>query len=347
MIVESSSTETGYLAGLEVGETPPPAQPADDKPAAEAPSAPAPKGEDSAESPATDATKVAKAAPETLLDRVKAAVADKPAQEKPTDSKASQEKPADAPADADKAKDGKDGEQLPFHNHPRWKEVIAERDSYKEKAQSFDQFIGSVAQTGLNVGEFNELLSVGALFKSDPEKALERINAVAEQLRAIVGDKLPDALQQRVADGEISEVDARELSRAQARTQRHEQHAQQSVEQQAQDRAMRHEAACKLAGNTWESQQSVSDPDWSKKQPLVMDAAAAIIRERGFPPTVEDAVGLLNAAKKRVEARINGFVPAKARVAAPIKAGVASTSTAPVPKSLNEAIKGALALTRG
>lgn len=350
----SSSGETGYLDGLLSEEKPPAQQPADDKPKA-AESSPAPENPDekpapssSADATAGDPAQVAKAAPKSALEAVKAMFEKDEAQEQPTGSKTERDKPADAPADADKAKAAADGDKLlPFHDHPRWKEVIAENRTLKEKAGHFDQFIGSVAQTGLNVGEFNELLGVGALIKHDPAKALERIEAVADQLRGIVGDKLPADLKKRVDDGEISEADARELSRAKARSQFVEQRQQQSQEERAQNAHRIHLENCDRASATWEQQQAASDPDWSKKIESVRREAKLIIVEHGLPPTVQDAVKVMNLAKKRVEEQARQWIPAKPKVEPPVKAGVASTSTAPAARTLKDAIANALALTRG
>ncbi len=354
----SSSGETGYLDGL-LSEEPAVGKPIDDNKGTvsspEHKESPAAAGVDDKAAPSSsaDATadqpaQVAKAEPKSALEAVKAMFEKDAAQEQPTGSKTEKDKPADAPADADKAKDGKDGDKLlPFHDHPRWKEVIAENRTLKEKAGHFDQFLGNVAQTGLNVGEFNELLGVGALIKHDPAKALERIEQVADQLRGIVGDKLPADLRKRVDDGEISEADARELSRAKARSQFVEQRQQQSQEEQAQHAARLHLENCDRAAATWEQQQAASDPDWSKKIESVRREAKLIIVEHGPPPTVQDALKVMNVAKRRVEDQARQWQPAKPKVEPPVRAGVASTSTAPAARNLKEAVANALALTRG
>jgi hypothetical protein len=118
------------------------------------------------------------------------------------------------------------------------------------------------------------------------------------------------------------------------------------VEQSAQERRQVHLSSCDQAAANWMSQQAQLDPDWSKKQQLVRREAEAIIRERGLPPTVDDAVKVMKVAKQRVDEQVRSFVPAKKQVEAPVKAGVASTSTAPVPKTALEALNLGLKAAR-
>lgn len=348
----SAGNETGYLAELlnkdtpaeDVNKAPDSSPAADDKAAAPA------EGDKPAPSPSADAeagkpAEGVKAEPKSYLDAVNKALEKDKAQEQSPGSKTEKDKPAEA-ADA-KAKDGQDGdEKLPFGQHPRWKEVIAERNAFREKAQSFDTLMGEVAKTGLNVREFNDLLGVGALIKQDPHAALERIEAVAAQLREIVGDKLSPALQKRVDDGEISEADARELSRTKARVQFTEQRQAQSVEEQRQARIQTHLDDCKRAVTAWMDAEAKLDPDWSKKQQLVIREAQALEQEHGTPPTVADVAKLMKAAKRRVDEQLRGILPARAPVKPPVTGGVASTQHAPKPRTMEEAFERGLAMTR-
>lgn len=340
-MADSSTAETGYLADLLKEEPAPDAKPE----AAE--SSPA-EGENPAPSPSADAeagkpAEGAKAEPKSLLDAVQAAVKP-PAQEQSPGSKTETEKQEAAKAEADKAKDQWDGKS-PLHEHPRFKEVIAERNAFKEKATAFDQFVGAVAETGLSIQEYNQLLGVGALIKRDPGKALAEIEKVADQLRAIVGEKLSPELQKRVDDGEISLEDAREISRARARADLTEQRSRQTAEEAQAARRSAHLKACDEAATRWSEQQRAADPDWSKKEQLVREQAELLLHQYGPPPTVEDALKLMNVAKRRVEERLRSILPAKQKIEAPVRAGAASATHAPAPKTLEEAIQMGLRMS--
>jgi hypothetical protein len=351
MSESSTGQETGYLAELlkepaEDANKAPESSPGQPDKAAEQAEGVKPAQSPSADAEAGKPAEGVKAEPKSMLDAVNAALAKDKALEQSPGSKTEKDKPAEGPADA-KAKDGQDGDaQLPFHNHPRWKEVIAERNALREKAGSFDTLIGEVAKTGLDVREFNELLGVGALIKQDPAKALERIEAVADQLRGIVGDKLPDTLKKRVDDGEISEADAREISRAKAQASLAEQRRVQDAEGQQQARIQTHLDDCKRAVTAWMDAEAKLDPDWSKKQPLVIREAQELERQYGTPPTVQDAAKLMKAAKARAEEQIRAFVPSRAPVKPAITGGVASTQHAPAPRNIAEAIDRGLAMSR-
>lgn len=339
MTGSSPGNETGYLADL-LKETP-----AEDvKPEAAAPSAA--EGEKPAPSPSADAeagkpAEGEKAEPKSLLDAVQAAVKPDKALEQSPGSKTETEKQEAAKA---AEKDGKAVHEPP-PDHPRFKEVIAERNALKPKAEAFDQFVGAVAEAGLSVQEYNQLLGVGALIKHDPAKALAEIEKVADQLRALVGEKLPPALQQRVDDGEISEADARELSRARARADMTEQRSQQTEQERVTERRRVHLAACDEAANRWTEQQRAADPDWSKKEQLVREQAELLLHQYGPPPTVDDALKLMRVAKNRAEERLRAVLPAKSKIEAPVRAGAASATHAPAPKSIEEAVALGLKMT--
>ena len=61
---------------------------------------------------------------------------------------------------------------------------------------------------------------------------------------------------------------------------------------------------------TWEKQWKTSDPDYAKKQPLVMDRVMRLLQQSP-PDSSESAVKICNDAKKEIEAYMRSVMPTK------------------------------------
>lgn len=342
MTGSSPVVEKGYLADIaeEPKDTPaetPADVKADSSPAADQ------KDVEPAESLPADAKKDVKA-PETLLDRVMAAAkvgVEEPSASEPKKDQAAAKEGEAKPEDG-KAEDG--DEKLPFGKHPRWQEMVRQRNAFKEKADALDQFVGGVSSAGLSIDEFNTGLSIMAEMKRDPGKAWELLKPYVDSLQAATGQKLPDTLVKQVEDGEITEAAAKRLAKAEADAARLAQRAQDSEAARAERNAMDRQKSLADAGNSWEAARKTTDPDWDKKRPFVERAAAALIAQYGPPPTPADVVTLMEAANRQVEKDLGQFRPAKAAVKPPVTASGASASTQPRAKTMREAMEQAASL---
>lgn len=342
MTGSSPVAEKGYLADIaeEPQDTPAPA-PADVK------ADPSPAADqtdvDPAESSPADAKKDVKA-PETLLDRVMAAA--KIGTEDPSAPEPKKDQPAAKDGEA-KAEDGKaeDGdEKLPFGKHPRWQEMVRQRNAFKEKADALDQFVGGVSSAGLSIDEFNNGLAIMAEMKRDPAKAWEMLKPYVDALHAQTGEKLPAELAKQVEDGEITADAARRLAKAEADAERNRARVTVNEQARAERAASDHQATLADAGNSWEAKRRTTDPDWDKKRPFVERAAAALIAQHGPPPTPADVVTLMDAANRQVEKDLGSFRPQKAAVKAPVTASGASAQTQPKARTMREAMEQAASL---
>ena len=83
-------------------------------------------------------------------------------------------------------------EKLPFHNHPRWKEIVSERDTLKPKAEQFEKITSFMSSNGLTTQEVAEGFQIMALMKTNPAEAHKKISEYKATLDVYVGDKLPD-----------------------------------------------------------------------------------------------------------------------------------------------------------
>jgi hypothetical protein len=222
------------------------------------------------------------------------------------------------------------------------------------KAQRFEQLVQFCNDAGLNADEVNRTFDVARAIKQDPLKAFEMLTPVYEQLRQLVGEVLPDDLQQAVNVGQITEAHARELARSRSAATLREQQLQrveqrQNVERQRKDVTDKWQSAAN-ATTEWENSKAKSDPDWKLKQPRVIELIELDLLKRqqknqNFTPTIEEAITMANAALAKVNEEMKRLRPAP-KAMNPITE-VGSTRSEAKPKSALEAAKAGLAAMAG
>jgi hypothetical protein len=239
--------------------------------------------------------------------------------------------------------------KLPFHEHPRWKEVIAERDGFREDAGRFREIEGFMQQHGLEGNEVAEGFDIMAKLKSgDPEKLSEVREYFASRLAFLddaLGFALPDDLRERVETGALDEEAAQELARARAnekiRTASAERTEKVQTEQTQREQAIAAAQACATAVDEWEKRQKASDPDYARKAELVETTCRAIVQQTGKPPkTPEEAIALAENALKRVNDQFKSLLP-KPKAIRPSPTG-SSAPTVHEHKTLKDAIRSAV-----
>jgi len=302
-----------------------------------------------AESSAADSTD-AKQEPESLLSVIKDVV------EKPegtedsstTEGKQEEGQKAEGEAEAKPEGEGQSDADVPFHNHPRWKEMIRERDELRGDSQNYRTITDFMQNAHLSGEEVAEGFEIMALLKSgtpeDLTKALEWFEPRVRSLREAVGTALPDDLQQKVADGVMDEEAAKELAKAryqnqhfQARTTERE---KQDETQRTQKEALAHAERVATAVSQWEQGMKAKDPDYAAKAKLVETQSLAIIAREGRPQTPEQAVELVARAYGEVGEMMKSFAP-KLKAMKPAPAGLSARATTE-PKSLRDAVSAAL-----
>lgn len=251
------------------------------------PEQPETKGTSKEETPVSFADVIQKVIPDAADESSVSAKGDKPAG--PGENKPGAEGPdpkaSEAKGDGTDQKD--QDEKLPFHNHPRWKELIAEKNDLKsqvEDLQVSSQF-GRVIhdymeQTGLSDDNLTELLQIGAGALTDPQSVIPRVEKFLNDLKAATGDTLPDDLQDKVNQGYITEEDALEMSRLRAsqnRFQAQQRQSQDTAADQERRRATDQVSRSVNAANTWAQQRQKDDAGFAARQGMVSDRATAII----------------------------------------------------------------------
>lgn len=209
--------------------------------------------------------------------------------------------------------------QLPFHKHPRWKEVTTENKTLREEVQKLKTDLeplkrdAAVAanlrnwaqQNRLSNEDVNRALGMAALSVTDPKAFRAQMGEYLESLDIVAGAKLPTDLAKKVEDGVISEEDAKELAQARIENARLKQSREQTANAQAQSR----EEEVTGALETWEKLQQKSDTGYSVRREDFYNALT-IEMQRNFPTSAADANKLANKVYADVKARHKKYQPA-------------------------------------
>jgi hypothetical protein len=236
--------------------------------------------------------------------------------------------------DPAKDKTGSEADQkLPFHNHPRWKEVVSERDAYRSDAGEYRKITDYMSSNGLSTSEVTEGFQIMALMKTNPVEAHKKISEYKAKLDVYVGESLPEDIQEKLRDGFVDKDTAKELAVLKAEKNLHEQRRQHEVQQQAEQASK----GIYDAVVNWEQQMKVKDPDWSAKKELVTDQAKLLLASEK-PSTPEEALALVERANSIIKERLSRFAPQR-RPVNHVASSTSSANAAPVPKSLLEAVR--------
>lgn len=184
-------------------------------------------------------------------------------------------KPEAKPTKTDAEQEAED-KTLPFHQHPRWKTVVGERnaarneaetlrkevETHKPKAEELDRITVFLDHYDIAPEEMQGMMRLLALMKTEPATALQELRKIVAPLESFVGDVLPPDLQKEVDEGVTTPERARELVRARNQAEFVSKRGERDLErtQQAQSRDMA--MACGQAVSEWERQIAAADPDY-------------------------------------------------------------------------------------
>lgn len=318
--------------------TPAPVPESTDAKATAADPSTAPDAKDPAAAPSVADAKDAK--PEKPLDITRRVMGNKAKAAAPSTVAKDPAATAEAQAAADK--------DLPFHDHPRWKEVVAQRNDFekraataeaaagqfKEGAERHQQIVDFMEGNGLVADEMSELMKFGAMAKSDDPAVLENCaNAllqIADEVLVSIGKRLPKDLQEKVDAGLIEKDAALEMAGLRGKTQTLTAKVDQSA--QAQDARQKHEidTAVSTACVNWENATKAKDLNYNDhKSRLVAAEVSRLIAESGGkkPRSYQAANALMNKAYKNVNENLVG---AQGRAPKPeISTSRSTTASAP------------------
>ncbi len=189
---------------------------------------------------------------------------------------------------------------VPFHKHPRFKKLIAERDSLRVEAKKAEEFRAFLDEAGVDEAKAADAVKLAALMERDPAEAWKQVQPLMQKLLRDAGVLLPDDLREQVAAGQLSAQHAQEISkaRAQSTTMSAERERAQKAEETRRAKEAQTEIQTSVAG--WESKRAAADPGFGKLIPHVKAHAQALIQEFGPPRNAQEAVACLTEAERRV-----------------------------------------------
>lgn len=201
---------------------------------------------------------------------------------------------------------------LPFHNHPRFKEIVHENQELKaqvpqlktqleqskpivEWAQKHNEFI---AANNITPEEVTSVMNFLALSKQNPARAREALKPIWEKLAEFDVEALPQNYKNMVAEGECSEAVARRLWKAEVDERSGQVAGKFTAEQQAR---MATQAVNKAVAD-WDLSKRASDPDFkpsSNGEVGLWEVTASMFTKAWVekpPQTAADAVKLQESA---------------------------------------------------
>lgn len=242
------------------------------------------------------------------------------------------------------SEDDESFDDVPFHKHPRFKEVIDQRNSFRDRAEQYDKITDFLNTNNLSAEEAAQGFQIMAMMKSDPKAALDALSPFVQQLGLQAGITMPDDIQSKVNDGYLDEDAARELSELRATAAREREMRQQVEGRQQQEQAKAHLHNLAATVTDWEERTRASDPDYDLKQDEIDDRVRVLVTERGRPTTPEQAIAMAKEAYESVNERYKARFGNKRQIRTASGGKLGGTPQAE-PTSLMEAVQNALGNT--
>lgn len=239
--------------------------------------------------------------------------------------------PPSETTEKDKNSPGDDFTNLPFHKHERFQSLLKERDEARQQATTYKQdverlsTIDSFCKTnGINGQQFKEVMEIAALLNTNPSEARKRLQPTIQFLAQFEGTHLPEDLAQEVEKGSLQIERAREIASLRTKRDFEQKQYQRNAQQTKQQ-------AVEGALNDWEGSVKKSDPDYGRKEKLVIARFVSLTADPTYDGSAQAALRLANQAYKDVNEAIQGFIPQPK----PTKTlnGHSSSASVPEPKS--------------
>lgn len=265
-----------------------------------------------------------------------------------TESKGQAASPADGGNDGQSTDDKLPKEQddeaysdVPFHKHPRFQQLLRQRNGFRQDAERYQNVQTFLDQNGLSAEEAADGMVVMSLMKTNPVEAWKRVKPTIQKLLVAAGEVLPDDLRQMVAEGKMDQVAALEVSRARAGVSASE--TQMSfAEQQRQRRAERDtRTALGGAAGDWEANRRKKDPNFDAKFVPLQKEVLFLQRTEGVPNTPEGVKAQLEKAYKAVNEALKPVAPPPRRKPEikPVRGGEVAGNQRPAEQSTLDIVR--------
>ena len=218
-----------------------------------------------------------------------------------------------------------DYSDLPFHKHPRFQELLKERETLKTTTEAAKPHVERLAvietyrqSHRINDEQFKNGMEIMALMNTDPEQALARLEPLYRQLQEFKGQVLPEDLKKEVDEGTLPLNRAQELASLRKKGTFQQQQAHVTTEERRVETLVN-------AMNSWESTIRRTDADFERKAQAVRDRFVALSASNKWN-TPDDAVTLMQRAYNEVNQWLGTIVPKPRPIKSAPKSGLSSRS---------------------
>ena len=234
---------------------------------------------------------------------------------------------------------------VPFNKHPRFQQLLDQRNSYKVNAERYNNVQDFLDNNGLSAEEAADLLIIGGLMKVNPIEAWKRMKPGIQRLLVAAGEIMPDDLKALVQQQKMTPEAAIEVSRARAASTSVD--IQRSFDQQQADRRIANEQAGlrHSAAASWEADRRRRDPNFDAKLPAIRNQVKILLYDEGIPDTPQGVQDQLRRAYEEVNKTMPQLrSPVRRPAITPVNgSGQGAADARPAPKNTMEIIQAELA----
>jgi hypothetical protein len=214
--------------------------------------------------------------------------------------------------------ESEDYSDVPFHTHPRFRKLIADKNEQKELAtkyqtdsEQYKKITDFIELNNLTAKDAVEGFKLMAMLRNNPEEGYKRLQGHMDNIGKLTGQNLPEDIQSKVDDGFLDEDAAKELSQARASLSRERSMRQHSQKRFSNATQSASEERLSDTIKTWGETTLANDPDFSLKQEEFNDRISALVSERGKPKSPEDVLSIANDAYDTINERFKSRQPTK------------------------------------
>lgn len=202
---------------------------------------------------------------------------------------------------------------VPFHQHPRFQQLVRERNDLRGPAGEYRKITDFMDANALTPEEAANGVSVMALAKMNPQEAFKQIAPWFKKVAIAAGEILSDDLAARVQKGELTREAALEIGRLTAGQQSAA--ARQAFEQQRGQREQQTQSTRALtdAASEWENDRQLKDPNFAAKLPRIQRELAWLHTTGQRPTTPEGVRKQLKTVYETVNRELGQQAAAKTR----------------------------------
>ena len=233
---------------------------------------------------------------------------------------------------------------VPLGKIDRFREVIEEKNGYKQRAESlmqveehFRTLQNSARASGMTEEQIAQYFELPMLMQNNPQAAYELIQGFQSDMANRYGMTMPEDIKQKVDDGYLDEETAQRLAKAEAESRMTKQMMEQRQAEAEETAKMATAQAVSSAVNSYEQQLRNSDPDFDAKRGWLMEKLQVRKIASGLPESPEQAIEWVNQAYGEINETFKRMAPTPQPKRTLSSRGVNQPSSAP-PASMYEAV---------